>query len=47
MQYVYIFNPRYQRRIKEFAPNPVAPEYRLEAAMVAGPCFAVAFFWFG
>lgn len=47
LAYVYIFNPQYQRRIKEFAPNPVAPEYRLEAAMVAGPCFAVAFFWFG
>ncbi|KAI6119007.1 MFS general substrate transporter [Pisolithus croceorrhizus] len=44
--YVAFFNPRYERKIKEFAPRPVPPEYRLEMAMVAGPFFAIAFFWF-
>ncbi|KAI6115551.1 MFS general substrate transporter [Pisolithus croceorrhizus] len=44
--YALIFNPRYERRIQEFAPSRVPPEYRLEMAMVAGPFFAVSFFWF-
>ncbi|KAI5990857.1 MFS general substrate transporter [Pisolithus orientalis] len=44
--YVVIFNPRYERRAQEFAPNRVPPEYRLEMAMAAAPFFAIAFFWF-
>ncbi|KAL4070839.1 major facilitator superfamily domain-containing protein [Scleroderma citrinum] len=45
--YVFVFNPRYERKVTEFAPNRVPPEYRLEAAMAAAPFFAIAFFWFG
>ncbi|KAG6336124.1 hypothetical protein ID866_2962 [Astraeus odoratus] len=45
--YIAVFNPRYERKIKEFAPNPVPPEYRLEVSMYAGPIFAIGFFWFG
>lgn len=44
--YIAFFNPRYERKMKEFAPKPVPPEYRLEMAMLAGPFFAIAFFWF-
>ncbi|KAI6153722.1 major facilitator superfamily domain-containing protein [Pisolithus tinctorius] len=44
--YIAFFNPRYERKIKEFAPKPVPPEYRLEMAMLAGPFFAISFFWF-
>ncbi|KAF9464294.1 MFS general substrate transporter [Collybia nuda] len=45
--YVAIFNPRYEREAKKYAPNPVPPEFRLEMALIAGPMFAVSFFWFG
>ncbi|TBU37202.1 MFS general substrate transporter [Dichomitus squalens] len=45
--YLVYFNPRYERKVKQFAPNPVPPEYRLEVCMVAAPFFAAAFFWFG
>lgn len=46
-QYVAIYNPRYERKAAELAPNPVPPEFRLEMALIAGPLFAVSFFWFG
>ncbi|TFK80170.1 MFS general substrate transporter [Polyporus arcularius HHB13444] len=45
--YLTIYNPRYERLMKEFAPYPVPPEYRLEICMVAAPVFAISFFWFG
>ena len=45
--YLVAFNPRYERKVKQFAPNPVPPEYRLEICVVAAPFFAGAFFWFG
>ena len=45
--YLLWWNPRYERLAKEFAPNPVPPEYRLEQALWASPIFAVSFFWFG
>ncbi|KIK81209.1 hypothetical protein PAXRUDRAFT_833010 [Paxillus rubicundulus Ve08.2h10] len=44
--YLLLVNPRYARKVEEFAPNPVPPEYRLRAAMVAGPLFSASFFWF-
>ncbi|VDC02269.1 unnamed protein product [Peniophora sp. CBMAI 1063] len=45
--YLAIFNPRYAKFAREYAPAPVPPEKRLEAAMLGGPLFAVSFFWFG
>jgi len=45
--YLVIFNPRYERKIVEYAPLPVPPEVRLEMAMCAAPLFAISFFWFG
>ena len=45
--YLAYWNPRYERLAREFAPNPVPPEYRLEVCMVAAPVFAISFFWFG
>ena len=47
VQYLAIFNPRYERFIKEYAPDPVPPEKRLEIAFLGAPIFAVSFFWFG
>ncbi|KAH7912566.1 major facilitator superfamily domain-containing protein [Hygrophoropsis aurantiaca] len=46
IMYIYIMNPRYERKVKECAPNPVPPEFRLEVAMIAAPFFVVSFFWF-
>ncbi|KAI6136506.1 MFS general substrate transporter [Pisolithus sp. B1] len=37
--YIAFFNPRYERKIREFAPRPVPPEYRLEMAMVGRAIF--------
>ncbi|KAF7799242.1 hypothetical protein EIP86_010474 [Pleurotus ostreatoroseus] len=45
--YLLYWNPRYVRLAKDFAPNPVPPEYRLEPALYAGVIFAGSFFWFG
>lgn len=45
--YLAYWNPRYEQLAREFAPNPVPPEYRLEYAMWAAPLFAASFFWFG
>ncbi|KZT54325.1 MFS general substrate transporter [Calocera cornea HHB12733] len=45
--YLLLFNPRYERFMKQYAPNPVPPEHRLEMAFFGGPLFALAFFWFG
>lgn len=41
------FNPRYERLMERFKPNPVPPEYRLELAVLASPMFMIGFFWFG
>ncbi|KAF7792538.1 hypothetical protein EIP86_003579 [Pleurotus ostreatoroseus] len=45
--YLLIWNPRYVRLSREYAPAPVPPEQRLHQAMFAAPIFAVSFFWFG
>ena len=47
MQYLVVYNPRYDRYVEEFAPAPVPPEARLEVTLLAAPLFAIAFFWFG
>jgi len=44
--YQVIFNPRYQKLMAEYAPNPVPPEARLSLALFAAPLFAISFFWF-
>ena len=46
-QYLWKFNPRYERAIEEYKPNPVPPEIRLELAIFGAPFFAISFFWFG
>lgn len=46
-QTLFYFNPRYQRYVEEFKPNPVPPERRLEMACVGGPMIVIGFFWFG
>jgi hypothetical protein len=33
--------------MKRFEPKPVPPEYRLDMALLAGPLYAISFFWFG
>jgi len=43
--YLVVFKPRYDRAIIEYAPQRVPPEKRLEVAVVAGPSFAISFFW--
>lgn len=47
MGYVFYWNPVYVRLVKQYEPNPVPPEYRLDLCMWAAPGFAIAFFWFG
>ncbi|KAH9884674.1 MFS general substrate transporter [Cubamyces lactineus] len=44
--YLFYFNPRYARLMKEFAPHPVPPEYRMEVCMLASPIYTISFFWF-
>lgn len=44
-QYLFVFKPRYDRAILEYAPNRVPPEKRLEVALIAGPSLTIAFFW--
>ncbi|KAI0313062.1 major facilitator superfamily domain-containing protein [Amylostereum chailletii] len=45
--YLVYYNPRYNKYVDEYAPNLVPPEFRLEVTLLAGPLFAVSFFWFG
>ncbi|KAB5589458.1 MFS transporter [Ceratobasidium theobromae] len=45
--YLVFFNPIYTKLITQFAPRPVPPEYRLDMALIAGPLYALSFFWFG
>ncbi|KAJ8520098.1 hypothetical protein ONZ45_g3022 [Pleurotus djamor] len=44
--YTLIFAPRYQRKVKELAPKPVPPEFRLEMCLIAAPLYTISFFWF-
>ncbi|KAG2139189.1 major facilitator superfamily domain-containing protein [Suillus bovinus] len=46
LTYIFFFNPSYERKVQECAPNPVPPEFRLRVAMVSAPFFVVSFFWF-
>ncbi|KAI9462440.1 MFS general substrate transporter [Lactarius psammicola] len=45
--YLFLFNPRYDRYIEQYAPAKVPPEARLEITLLAAPLFAISFFWFG
>lgn len=45
--YIWYWNPLYERLGKQYAPNPVPPEFRLDICMWAAPGFALSFFWFG
>ncbi|KAL5636342.1 hypothetical protein ACGC1H_004977 [Rhizoctonia solani] len=45
--YLIFYNPIYSKLIPKFAPKPVPPEYRLDMALLAGPLYAISFFWFG
>ncbi|RXW15320.1 hypothetical protein EST38_g10533 [Candolleomyces aberdarensis] len=45
--YISHYNPQYEAEMKRLAPKPVPPEFRLDMTFVAGPLFAVSFFWFG
>ncbi|QRW15487.1 major facilitator superfamily transporter [Ceratobasidium sp. AG-Ba] len=45
--YLIVFNPMYEKLMKKFSPKPVPPEYRLDMALLAGPLYAISFFWFG
>jgi hypothetical protein len=45
--YLAVYQPRYYKYIEEYAPNPVPPEKRLEATLLAAPLYAISFFWFG
>lgn len=45
-QFVVFINTDYTRKVQEYAPEPVPPEYRLRAAMIAGPLLTISMFWF-
>ena len=45
--YLLVWNPKYERAAREYAPNPVPPEYRLHQTVWAAPMFAGSIFWFG
>lgn len=45
--YMWYWNPLYEKLTKQYAPDPVPPECRLDICIWAAPGFAVAFFWFG
>ncbi|KAG2120750.1 MFS general substrate transporter [Suillus discolor] len=44
--YILFFNPSYERKAQECAPNPVPPEFRLRVAMISAPFLVISFFWF-
>jgi hypothetical protein len=46
-QYIRHYNPQYEAEMKRLAPKPVPPECRLDMTFIAGPLFAISFFWFG
>ncbi|KAH8102515.1 MFS general substrate transporter [Cristinia sonorae] len=45
--YMLYWNPIYKRLVKQYAPDPVPPEFRLDICAWAAPGFALSFFWFG
>lgn len=48
--YILIFNPRYVRKMEEYAKEGkgrVPPEERLLIVCVAAPCLVISFFWIG
>ncbi|KAG8740384.1 hypothetical protein FRC10_004393 [Ceratobasidium sp. 414] len=45
--YLVVFNPIYEKLMIQYSPRPVPPEYRLDMALLAGPLYAISFFWFG
>jgi len=45
--YITIFDTRYRKRARRHAPNPIAPEARLEMMLVCSPLFVTGFFIFG
>jgi hypothetical protein len=44
---MFLFNPRYVRRLKAALPGRVQPELRLEMVLLAGPLYGIAFFLIG
>ncbi|KAK7449165.1 hypothetical protein VKT23_013315 [Stygiomarasmius scandens] len=44
--YIIWINPRYDRAVEQYAPDPVPPEFRLEVALIGTPLFSISFFWF-
>ncbi|KAA1468796.1 MFS general substrate transporter [Dentipellis sp. KUC8613] len=45
--YLVFFEPRYEKSMVHYAPEPVPAESRLEMTMLGAPLFALSFFWFG
>ena len=45
--FLTIVEPRYQRYAAKLAPQPPAPEKRLELCAVCAWCLTIAMFWFG
>lgn len=45
--YLIYFNPRYIAAVKQYAPAPVPPEFRLGVCIIAAPLYTISFFWFG
>lgn len=45
--YIYYYNPQYEAESKRLSPKSVPPEFRLSMTFIAGPLFAISFFWFG
>lgn len=47
IMYLIYFNPRYIAAVKQYAPAPVPPEFRLGVCIIAAPLYTISFFWFG
>ncbi|KAI0711115.1 MFS general substrate transporter [Cerioporus squamosus] len=45
--YLFVFQPYFERKVLQHAPEPIPPEERLVMAVWAAPLFAITFFWFG
>jgi len=45
--YMLVIDARYQKHAKAIAPQPVAPEKRLELCIVCSWALVIAMFWFG
>ncbi|EIW76467.1 hypothetical protein CONPUDRAFT_16955, partial [Coniophora puteana RWD-64-598 SS2] len=44
--YILFVNPRYAKKVEQYATAPVPPEARLDVTLFAAPLFAISFFWF-